>query len=61
VNPLIGNAGVSAMPMAARISQRMGQKYNPNNHLLMHAMGALVSGTIGSSIVAGIFISVFDK
>jgi carboxybiotin decarboxylase len=61
VNPLIGNAGVSAMPMAARISQRMGQKYNPHNHLLMHAMAALVSGTIGSSVVAGIFISVFSK
>jgi oxaloacetate decarboxylase beta subunit len=61
VNPLIGNSGVSAMPMAARISQRMGQKYNPNNHLLMHAMGPIVSSTIGSAIVAGIFISIFDK
>jgi oxaloacetate decarboxylase beta subunit len=58
VNPLIGNAGVSAMPMAARISQRLGQKYNPNNHLLMHAMGPLVSSTIGSALIAGIFISV---
>jgi len=59
VNPLIGNSGVSAMPMAARISQRMGQKYNPDNHLLMHAMGPIVSSTIGSAIIAGIFISYF--
>lgn len=59
VNPLIGNSGVSAMPMAARISQRMGQKYNPQNHLLMHAMGSLVSGTICSAIIAGIFINLF--
>jgi len=59
VNPVIGNSGVSAMPMAARISQRMGQKYNPENHLLMHAMGPIVSSTIGSAIVAGIFISYF--
>ena len=59
VNPLIGNSGVSAMPMAARISQRMGQKYNPQNHLLMHAMGPLVSSTIGSAIIAGIFINMF--
>jgi len=61
VNPLIGNSGVSAMPMAARISQRMGQKYNPDNHLLMHAMGPIVSSTIGSAIVAGIFISYFAR
>ncbi|MCL2764888.1 MAG: sodium ion-translocating decarboxylase subunit beta [Treponema sp.] len=61
VNPLIGNSGVSAMPMAARISQKMGQKYNPDNHLLMHAMGPIVSSTIGSAIVAGIFISYFAK
>ncbi|MCL2800905.1 MAG: sodium ion-translocating decarboxylase subunit beta [Treponema sp.] len=61
VNPLIGNSGVSAMPMAARISQRMGQLYNPDNHLLMHAMGPIVSSTIGSAIVAGIFISYFLK
>jgi len=59
VNPLIGNSGVSAMPMAARISQRLGQQYNPDNHLLMHAMGPIVSSTIGSAIVAGIFISYF--
>jgi len=57
ISPLIGNAGVSAMPMAARISQRIGQEYNPQNHLLMHAMGPIVASTIGSAIVAGIFIS----
>ena len=59
VNPLIGNSGVSAMPMAARISQKMGQKYNPQNHLLMHAMGPIVSSVIASAIVAGIFIALF--
>jgi oxaloacetate decarboxylase beta subunit len=59
VNPLIGNSGVSAMPMAARISQRMGQKYNPQNYLLMHAMGPIVSSTIASAIVAGVFIAMF--
>ena len=59
VNPLIGNSGVSAMPMAARISQKMGQKYNKQNHLLMHAMGPIVSSTIGSAIIAGIFIAIF--
>ncbi|MDR1565216.1 MAG: sodium ion-translocating decarboxylase subunit beta [Oscillospiraceae bacterium] len=57
VNPLIGNAGVSAMPMAARISQKLGQKYNHSNHLLMHAMGPIVSSTIGSALIAGIFIA----
>ncbi|MCL2798497.1 MAG: sodium ion-translocating decarboxylase subunit beta [Firmicutes bacterium] len=59
VNPLIGNSGVSAMPMAARISQKMGQKYNPQNHLLMHAMGPIVASTIGSAIIAGLFIQFF--
>ena len=59
VNPLIGNSGVSAMPMAARISQKMGQKYNSQNHLLMHAMGPIVSSTIASAIVAGIFIAIY--
>ena len=59
VNPLIGNSGVSAMPMAARISQKMGQKYNPQNHLLMNAMGPIVSSTVGSAIVAGIFIALY--
>lgn len=57
VNPLIGNSGVSAMPMAARVSQKLGQEYNPQNHLLMHAMGPIVSSTIGSAIIAGLFIA----
>ena len=56
INPLIGNSGVSAMPMAARISQKLGQQYNPQNHLLMHAMGPIVSSTIFSAVIAGIFI-----
>jgi len=60
VNPLIGNSGVSAMPMAARVSQKMGQEYNPQNYLLMHAMGPIVSSTILSAIVAGIFIALFN-
>ena len=59
VNPLIGNSGVSAMPMAARVSQKLGQEYNPQNHLLMHAMGPIVSSTIGSALVAGIFVALF--
>ena len=59
VNPLIGNSGVSAMPMAARISQKLGQKYNPHNHLLMHAMGPIVASTMGSALIAGIFIALF--
>ena len=61
ISPLIGNSGVSAMPMAARISQRLGQEYNHQNHLLMHAMGPIVASTIGSAIVAGIFISLLTK
>ncbi len=59
VNPLIGNSGVSAMPMAARVSQKLGQEYNPHNHLLMHAMGPIVSSTIASAIIAGVFIRAF--
>ncbi|WMC93658.1 sodium ion-translocating decarboxylase subunit beta [Kineothrix sp. MB12-C1] len=59
VNPLIGNSGVSAMPMAARVSQKLGQEYNPHNYLLMHAMGPIVSSTIGSALIAGIFITLF--
>jgi oxaloacetate decarboxylase beta subunit len=59
VNPLIGNSGVSAMPMAARVSQKVGQYYNPHNHLIMHAMGPIVASTLGSALVAGIFISLF--
>jgi sodium ion-translocating decarboxylase beta subunit len=59
VNPLIGSAGVSAVPMAARVSQVVGQKENPNNFLLMHAMGPNVAGVIGSAIAAGVFLSLF--
>ncbi len=61
INPLIGNSGVSAMPMAARVSQKLGQQYNPQSHLLMHAMGPIVSSTIGSAIIAGIFIAIMTK
>ncbi|MEE1239589.1 MAG: sodium ion-translocating decarboxylase subunit beta [Acutalibacteraceae bacterium] len=57
VNPLIGSAGVSAVPMAARVSQSVGQKENPANFLLMHAMGPNVAGVIGSAIAAGVLIS----
>jgi oxaloacetate decarboxylase beta subunit len=59
INPLIGSAGVSAVPMAARVSQDVGQKYDPNNYLLMHAMGPNVAGVIGSALAAGYFISMF--
>ena len=59
INPLIGSAGVSAVPMAARVSNTVGQKYNPSNFLLMHAMGPNVAGVIGSAIAAGFLISVF--
>ncbi|MEM6998921.1 MAG: sodium ion-translocating decarboxylase subunit beta [Pseudomonadota bacterium] len=57
VNPLIGAAGVSAVPMAARVANKMGLLYNPNNYLLMHAMGPNVAGVIGSAIAAGVMIS----
>ncbi len=57
VNPLIGSAGVSAVPMAARVSQKVGQEANPSNYLLMHAMGPNVAGVIGSAVAAGILIS----
>ena len=59
INPLIGSAGVSAVPMAARVSQVVGQKENPSNFLLMHAMGPNVAGVIGSAIAAGFLLSVF--
>ena len=59
INPLIGSAGVSAVPMAARVSQKVGQAYNPGNFLLMHAMGPNVAGVIGSAIAAGVLISLF--
>jgi sodium ion-translocating decarboxylase beta subunit len=58
VNPLIGSAGVSAVPMAARVSQKVGQEANPSNFLLMHAMGPNVAGVIGSAIAAGILLSI---
>ena len=59
VNPLIGSAGVSAVPMAARVSQKVGAKENPTNFLLMHAMGPNVAGVIGSGVAAGVLISLF--
>ncbi len=57
INPLIGSAGVSAVPMAARVSNKMGLQENPHNHLLMHAMGPNVAGVIGSAVAAGVMIS----
>jgi oxaloacetate decarboxylase beta subunit len=57
INPLIGSAGVSAVPMAARVSQNVGQEANPSNFLLMHAMGPNVAGVIGSAVAAGILLS----
>lgn len=60
INPLIGSAGVSAVPMAARISEDVGRQYDPQNHLLMHAMGPNVAGVIGSAIAAGILIACFN-
>ena len=59
INPLIGSAGVSAVPMAARVSQTVGQESNPGNFLLMHAMGPNVAGVIGSAVAAGVLISFF--
>ena len=61
INPLIGSAGVSAVPMAARISQKEGQKANPKNFLLMHAMGPNVAGVIGSAVAAGVLLSLFSR
>lgn len=57
INPLIGNAGVSAVPMAARISNNLGQEYDPSNYLLMHAMGPNVAGVIGSAVAAGVLLA----
>jgi oxaloacetate decarboxylase beta subunit len=57
VNPLIGSAGVSAVPMAARVSQNVGREENPRNYLLMHAMGPNVAGVIGSAVAAGVMLS----
>ncbi|MDE6371972.1 MAG: sodium ion-translocating decarboxylase subunit beta [Clostridia bacterium] len=59
INPLIGSAGVSAVPMAARISHMVGQEENPNNYLLMHAMGPNVAGVIGSAVAAGVLLAIF--
>ena len=59
INPLIGSAGVSAVPMAARVSQKVGQEEDPGNFLLMHAMGPNVAGVIGSAVAAGVLLSYF--
>lgn len=61
INPLIGSAGVSAVPMAARVSQKVGQESDPSNFLLMHAMGPNVAGVIGSAVAAGVFLSMYMK
>lgn len=61
VNPLIGSAGVSAVPMAARVSQKVGQEANPSNYLLMHAMGPNVAGVIGSAVAAGVLLAMLGK
>ena len=59
VNPLIGSAGVSAVPMAARVSQKVGASEDPTNFLLMHAMGPNVAGVIGTAVAAGAFMAIF--
>ena len=59
VNPMIGAAGVSAVPMAARVVQKVGQKEDPSNFLLMHAMGPNVAGVIGTAVAAGVFMAIF--
>jgi len=59
INPLIGSAGVSAVPMAARVSNKVGLEYDPSNFLLMHAMGPNVAGVIGTAIAAGVFIATY--
>ena len=61
VNPLIGSAGVSAVPMAARVSQKVGQETNPSNYLLMHALGPNVAGVIGSAVAAGVLLAVLGR
>jgi oxaloacetate decarboxylase beta subunit len=60
INPLIGSAGVSAVPMAARVSNKEGMKADPTNMLLMHAMGSNVAGVIGSAVAAGVLLSIFN-
>jgi len=59
INPLIGSAGVSAVPMASRVSNKVGLEYDPSNFLLMHAMGPNVAGVIGTAIAAGVMIAVY--
>jgi oxaloacetate decarboxylase beta subunit len=59
INPLIGSAGVSAVPMAARVSQKVGSQADPTNFLLMHAMGPNVAGVIGTAVAAGVFMAIF--
>ena len=59
INPLIGSAGVSAVPMAARVAQKVGAEADPTNFLLMHAMGPNVAGVIGTAVVAGVFMAIF--
>lgn len=61
INPLIGSAGVSAVPMAARVSHNVGQEYNPQNYLLMHAMGPNVAGVIGTAIAAGVLLAILGQ
>ena len=61
INPLIGSAGVSAVPMAARVSNKVGQEYDPGNFLIMHAMGPNVAGVIGTAVAAGVMIAAFMK
>ena len=61
INPLIGSAGVSAVPMAARVSQMVGSKANPANFLLMHAMGPNVSGVIGTAVAAGTMMAMLNR
>jgi oxaloacetate decarboxylase beta subunit len=58
INPLIGAAGVSAVPMAARVANKVGQEENPHNFLLMHAMGPNVAGVLGSAVAAGVLLSI---
>ncbi|RLG89412.1 MAG: glutaconyl-CoA decarboxylase subunit beta, partial [Thermoprotei archaeon] len=58
INPMIGAAGVSAVPMSARVVQRLATQEDPENHLLMHAMGPNVAGVIGTAVVAGVFLSI---
>ena len=60
INPLIGSAGVSAVPMSARVSNKLGLDEDPHNYLLMHAMGPNVAGVIGSAVAAGVLLAVFS-